>query len=89
MNKLGLIFAGLYLILSGYLILSQGLFGESFIALVLGLPWSFGLAFFEYFALEGPVLVLLLLLPLALNAYVLYWIGRKLTGHPVSTPPTQ
>jgi len=78
-SKLGLGLAGVYLALSAYLILTQGLFGESFIAIVLGVPWSFMLAFFEYGQADGLLLTLLLLAPIALNAFLLYWLGNLIS----------
>lgn len=66
-----------------YLIATQGFYGESFIALILGMPWSLGFTYFEYFNVDGVVLGTLLLLPMALNAYILYRIGAalgRLTG---------
>ncbi len=78
-SKLGLVLAGAYLALSAYLIATQGLFGESFIAIILSLPWSLAFSFFEYFSAEGPVLYILLLAPMALNAWILYKIGSLLS----------
>lgn len=75
LSKPGLVLAALYLVLCAYLIYTQGLFGESFIALILGLPWSMLFAYFEYGNTSGSGLVVMLLVPLALNAYLLYWIG--------------
>lgn len=76
---LGWILAFLYIFASAYLIISQGLFGESFIALILGLPWSM-IVIFSGELLSGDVVSTLLiyflvLLPIALNAYIFYWIG--------------
>ncbi len=75
-TKLGLIFAGTYALIALYFILSQGLFGESFIALILGMPWTLLLAAFEFFNAEGIIAAMLLILPMALNAYILYRIGN-------------
>ncbi len=73
---MALILPGLYLLLCAYLIGTQGLFGESFIAIILGIPWSFALAFFEYGGDPStPMLYVLVLGPIALNAAILYWIG--------------
>lgn len=69
----------IYLLLSAYLIGTQGLFGESFVAILLGFPWSFALAFFEYGGDPStPMLYLLVLGPIALNAAILWWIGLLL-----------
>lgn len=82
-STLGLILSGIYVLASAYLILTQGLFGESFIAIILGLPWSLGLSYFEYFNASGAVAIVLLIIPMILNAFILYWIGSligKLTS---------
>jgi hypothetical protein len=77
-SSLGLVLAGLYLLVSGLLIWQQGLFGESFIAILLGFPWSFALAFFEYGNVSGAMIYVLVLGPLVLNAVLLYWIGAMI-----------
>ena len=75
-SKIGLALAGAFLLISAALILSQGLFGESFIALQLGVPWVFVLAYFEFFNPQSTALLAtLLLIPVALNALVLYYAG--------------
>ncbi len=74
-SKLGLLLAGTYLVLCVWLIATQGLFGESFIALILGLPLSLVFVSFEYGNVSGPFLYVLILLPIVLNAFALYWIG--------------
>lgn len=74
-NKLGLVLSGVYLLAALYLITTQGLFGESFITVILGMPWTLGLAYVEYFSASGPLLYVLALAPIALNAYVLYKLG--------------
>lgn len=78
MNKAGMILAGAYLILSAYLLATQGLFGESFIALILGMPWSLVFSFIEFGQANGALLIGMLLLPIIFNAYILYWIGNKI-----------
>ncbi len=78
-SKLGLGLAGVYLVVSAFLIMSQGLFGESFIAIILGVPWSFLFAFFEYWQASNLPLTLLLLAPIGLNAFLLLWIGNRLS----------
>lgn len=75
MNLNNLLLPALYLLLCAYLIATQGLFGESFIAIILGFPWSFALAFFEFGNVTGALLYVLVLAPLALNAAILWWIG--------------
>jgi hypothetical protein len=79
MNKLGTIFATVYLVIALFFILTQGLTGESFIALILGLPWSLVFSFFEYWNLSGTGLYVLLLLPIILNAYILCKIGSLIS----------
>ena len=76
MSKLGLTLAGLYILIGGYLILTQGLFGESFIALILGLPWVLIPSYFEFFGLENNLAMMVFTLtPMAINVALLYWIG--------------
>ncbi len=59
--------------------MTQGLFGESFVALVFGLPWVLAFVPFEFFGIENPeVLSAMLLVPIALNTYIMYWIGPRL-----------
>jgi hypothetical protein len=77
-SKTGLLLAGAYGVVALYFILTQGLFGESFIAIILGIPWSFIFSFFEYWQAEGIVAVMLLIAPMLLNAYLLYLIGKKI-----------
>ncbi len=79
MSRAGLIAAGVYVALCVYLIATQGLFGESFITIILGLPWSMLLAFFEYFNATGAVAYILAIIPLVLNAALIYWIAARLT----------
>ncbi len=77
-SKPGFVLAGLYVLVSAYLILTQGLFGESFIAIILGLPWVLLPAFFE-FGGEGRVLVYVFILtPIIINTLILYWVGSVL-----------
>lgn len=77
-NSLSLILSGIYIIVCIYFFATQGLFGESFIALILGMPWSLGLAYFEFFNAEGTLAYILVLAPIVLNAGILYWIGSLL-----------
>lgn len=74
-SPVGLLLAGIYLAACIALIATQGLFGESFIAILLGLPWTLGLAAIEFGGASGPLLYVLVLAPMALNAAILYWIG--------------
>lgn len=71
----GLILSGMYVVLCVYLIATQGLFGESFIAIILGLPLSMAFAAIEFGNATGPLLYVMIFLPLAVNALVLYRIG--------------
>lgn len=71
----GLALAGAYVVLSLFLILTQGLFGESFIALILGMPWTLLFAYFEFGGASGPSLVLMLVVPMILNAAILFGLG--------------
>ncbi len=84
-TKLGLILAGAYVLMALYLIVTQGLFGESFIAILLGMPWTLLLSAVEFFGTSGGVFgITLLILPMVLNAYLLYLtgnaIGRRLAN---------
>lgn len=81
-SKVGLTLSFLYLIVSLSLILSQGLFGESFIALILGVPWSFLIVLSGVNAIvsdSSPLFSLFLyawvLVPIIVNVALLYWIG--------------
>ncbi len=78
MSKLGLAFSGIFIVAAVYLIATQGLFGESFIALILGLPWVLVFAFFEFGGAAGWLTYIFVLAPIALNAAVLYFIGALL-----------
>lgn len=70
-SQFGLTFLLLYILGSIYLIVTQGLFGESFVAITLGLPWSFLLVLSN---INIPVYIFVLA-PIVLNAVLLYWIG--------------
>ena len=80
MSKLGATCAGLYALVAVYLIATQGLFGESFIAIVLGMPWTLFLALIEFGGAEGFLSYVLIIIPMLLNALVLYWFGALLGG---------
>lgn len=81
-TKLGLVFAGVYVFAAVYLIATQGLFGESFVAIILGMPWTLVLSFFEFFGAGGLVAGILLVIPMILNAYLLYRLGNALSTGP-------
>ncbi len=79
-SKLGWVFAGAYVLTAAYLIYTQGLFGESFIAIILGMPWALLPSFFEYGGGGGFVLMHVLIFgPMALNTVLLYWIGSMIS----------
>jgi hypothetical protein len=79
MSKLGLALSGAFVLIAAYFILTQGLFGESFIALILGLPWVLIPSYFEFWGLESDIAMMLLTLtPMAINVLLLYWIGSLL-----------
>ncbi len=79
-SKAGIFTAGMYVLVCVFLIISQGLFGESFIAIILGVPWSFALAAVEFGGAKGPILYVLVLAPLVLNMLVLYWVAATIEG---------
>ena len=81
-SKVGLTLSFLYLIFSTYLILSQGIFGESFIAILLGFPWSFLIVLGGINTIvsdSSPLFSLFLyswvLAPIIVNLVLFYWIG--------------
>jgi len=75
-SKTGLALGGIFLLISLYLILTQGLFGESFIALILGIPWVFMFSAFEFFNPQSEAaLGVMLLLPILLNTALFYCVG--------------
>lgn len=73
------ILPAIYLLISAFFLYTQGLFGESFIAIILGLPWTLALSYFEFGGVEGALLYILLLAPIALNAFILYCIGKAVS----------
>lgn len=76
LSTTGLVLGGAFLLASTFLILTQGLFGESFIALILGMPWVLVLSYFEFFnPTSTTVLAALLILPIIVNALLLYGLG--------------
>ena len=81
-SKVGLTLSFLYLIVSASLVLSQGLFGESFIVLLLGFPWSFLIVLGGINTIvsdSSPLFSLFLyvwvLVPIIVNVALLYWVG--------------
>ncbi len=78
-SKLGMAFAGAFILIAAYFILTQGLFGESFIALILGLPWVLVLAWFEFGGVTNSALMAILTItPMLINVALLYWIGATI-----------
>lgn len=71
--------SGVYLALTALFISTQGIFGESFIVIILGLPWSLVPAYFEFGNIEGFFVYMLVLVPLVLNAAILYAIGHGIS----------
>jgi len=81
-SKVGLILSFLYLMGSIFLVLSQGIFGESFIAILLGFPWSFLIVLGGINAVvsdSNPLFFLFLyawvLTPIIVNVILFYWVG--------------
>ena len=81
-SKVWLTFSLFYLLGSAYLFLSQGVFGEGFIAIVLGFPWSFLIILSNARAIvsdSSPLytqfLYARLLGPIIVNLVLLYWVG--------------
>ena len=74
-SKLGVVFCLAYVAVAAYLIGTQGLTGESFVSLILGMPWTLALAAVEFGGAEGIMLYALLIIPIALNAFLLYKLG--------------
>ena len=81
-SKIGLALSVLYLAVSLYLIATQGLFGESFVALFLGYPWSFLIILLKLHELIPDTHVLFplflyvwLLVPIGVNGFLLYRFG--------------
>ncbi len=82
-SKTGLNLALGYLVVCGILITIFGFFGETFIVLILGAPWSIPLSLLtQYYApLEGTgyyntVVYITYSAATLLNAVMLYWIGK-------------
>jgi len=75
-SKMGLVLASVFALAALFLITTQGLFGESFIALILGMPWVLALSYFEFFNPQSAVaLAALLIFPIVINVAVLYTVG--------------
>ena len=77
-SKTGFILSAAYVIGSFFLIVSEGLFGESFIALLLGFPWSLIIIYCKITE-DNPFFIPMLysgiFLPIILNACLLYMMG--------------
>jgi|GEM_PF-1594776 len=75
-SKTGGVLVSLFLLIAGYFIVTQGLFGESFIALILGLPWVLIFSYFEFFSPQSELVLRgLILVPILINAALLYGVG--------------
>lgn len=80
-STLGLLLVSIYIVVSIYLIRTQGFVGESFIVVFLGLPWSLFLILLDRFSpREDTVLFYIyfyigFLGPIILNIVVYYWFG--------------
>jgi hypothetical protein len=78
LSKFGIAVAAVYMLWGAYLIATQGLFGESFISIVLGLPWSYLLLYVGATDMIGDNLILIYLwifAPIALNIAIVYALG--------------
>ncbi len=82
-SKTGLNLALGYLVVCGILITVFGFFGETFIVLILGAPWSIPLSLLaqHYASLEGTgyyntVVYIAYSAATLLNAVFLYWMGK-------------
>lgn len=76
-SRTGLVLSGAFIAIALFFALTQGIFGESFIMLILGLPWVLIFASFEFFNPESQIaMYAMIFTPIALNAGVLYLIGR-------------
>lgn len=79
MSKTGLACAGVFILAAAYFIGTQGLFGESFIALILGLPWVLIPSYFEFFGLQNDIAMMFFTLaPMVINVVLSYWIGSMI-----------
>jgi hypothetical protein len=79
-STVGLVLSTIYIVFAAYLISSQGLFGESFIAIILGMPWTLALSLVEFGNASGSSLYILLIAPILLNTVLLYVIGSLFDG---------
>jgi len=74
-SKLNFTLTGMYLVIAAFLIATQELVEESFITLIVWLPWTLCFAVFEYFHAEKFLLYVFALAPIALNAFLVCKIG--------------
>lgn len=76
-SRTGLMLSGAYIAATLFFVLTQGVFGESFIMLILGLPWVLIFASFEFFNPESQIaMYAMIFTPIVLNVIVMYLIGR-------------
>ena len=79
LSKLGLGMSLVFASSAAYFLATQGLFGESFVALLFGMPWVLAFVPFEFFGIANPIILSsMLLAPIALNICILYWLGARL-----------
>lgn len=74
-SRTGLLLAGVYVLVAVYFVATRGLLDESFVSLILGAPWTLFLAFIEFGGAQGVVAEALLIATMALNAFILYFVG--------------
>ncbi len=74
-SRTGLLLAGAYVLIVVYFVVTRGLLDESFVALILGIPWTLLLALIEFGGASGAVVQVLLIATMALNAFILYFVG--------------
>lgn len=74
-SKTGLLLAGVYVLIVVYFVTTRGLLDESFVAIILGAPWTLLLALIEFGGAQGATVQALLIATMALNAFILYCVG--------------
>lgn len=74
-SKTGLLLAGVYVLFVVYFVTTRGLLDESFVAIILGAPWTLLLALIEFGGAQGATVQALLIATMALNAFILYCVG--------------
>jgi hypothetical protein len=74
-SKVGLILSGSYLLVSAYIIFTQGLFEDAAVVFGLGFPWGWASLFLGFFSPSVVFSYILFLAPILINAVIIYWIG--------------